>query len=127
MSMNNGDRFVRPSYFRESLKTVIEGESKTQQSHKNSVDVNTIVKKFDRTGVMPPALREPQYGDVSDLNADYGELIERSREALDTVGRYIEEKAALDSKALADQAAKDKADLDEFRNMKKSPPPSLTS
>lgn len=128
MSYNSAiesQRVVRRSYERVRYQTEIVGESKTDQSQKMQVDVNHIVRRYDRTGQLPQPKREPQYGDVSDLNAPYGELIESSRSILDTVGKYVEGAEESARQKQAESAALDAAELAEYRNQKKSPPPTL--
>lgn len=58
------------------IKSHVSGESRTQQSHKETVDINNIIRKFDRTGVLPPAIHQPMYGDVTSLNRPYAEIVE---------------------------------------------------
>lgn len=79
---------VRPSWCRVRVQSVPEGESMTQQSHADSVDVNRIIERFDRTGVLPMATREPMYADVTDLQVDLTEAINRSREVLNTADEF---------------------------------------
>lgn len=102
------------------LQTIFEGESRTQQSHRESVDINNIIKKFDRTGQLPSPTRPAQYGDVSDLNRPYGELIEESRNTLDQVGQFVESSQAEAKKKQAEADALEKAELEEFRKSKKT-------
>lgn len=70
---------VRNYWDRVRVQASCAGVSKTQQSHKESVDVNHIIKRFDRTGQLPPATQQGVYGDVSDLNAYYGEVVETAK------------------------------------------------
>lgn len=122
MSMHHEkvERKVRRGWERERVATVITGESKTQQSHAASVDVNNIIKRFERTGVMPTGLSPGQYGDVSDLNAPLGELIESSKATLGAAGVALEEHNTKVAKEQADAAALEKAELEELRKSKKT-------
>lgn len=125
MSYNpeNTERVVRRSFHLGSHKTYFVGESKTDQSQAATADVNNIIRRYDRTGQLPDAKRPGQYGDVSELNADYGELIERSRNSLNSAGEFMEEKLK-QNKAASDKAAEvDKAELAEYRRQKKSAKP----
>lgn len=64
-------------------KTVVSGPSRTKQSMKDECDINQIVKKFDKTGLLDHlADGVPNFADVSDLG-DY-------RSALDNVKRAEE-------------------------------------
>ena len=56
--------------------TVPEGRSMTEQLHMKACDVNNIVKRFERTGVMEHVQgRAPQYTDVSEV-PDYHAALE---------------------------------------------------
>lgn len=44
-------------------------ESMTEQSHRDQTDVNDIVRKYHRTGYLPPA-RRGQFLDVTDLRGE---------------------------------------------------------
>lgn len=46
------------------------GESRTQQHQAADADINTIVKRFKVTGLLPQASRLPSYGDFSEV-VDY--------------------------------------------------------
>ena len=41
--------------------------SMTQQNFKDEVDINTIVERFGLTGKLPDDLREPSYGDYTEV------------------------------------------------------------
>lgn len=57
-----------------------EGESATEQAHANAVNINTIVSRYQRTGVLPPSSRVPRYGDFSGC-VDYHSCVEAVRMA----------------------------------------------
>lgn len=42
-------------------------ETRTKQSFKDEVNINTIVKRFGLTGQLPQNVRIPQYGDYTDI------------------------------------------------------------
>jgi len=51
----------------EKRRTVINGPSRTHQSFKEESNINTIMKKFAKTGQLPEMInREPRYGDFID-------------------------------------------------------------
>lgn len=55
--------------------TKVEGQSMTEQSHAKHCDINNIIKKFTRTGVIEHVdQREPQYTDVSSCPDYHGAL-----------------------------------------------------
>lgn len=56
------------------------GESLTRQSEKAYADINTIMRKYLKTGVLPPATREGFFADVS-MVEDYREAIARVERA----------------------------------------------
>lgn len=58
---------IRKPFERIRVQTIVEGESMTVRSHLDECNINKLVERFHRTGVLPPATEEPQYGDVSDL------------------------------------------------------------
>lgn len=58
-------------------KTQTTGVSLTVQSDRDSADINNIVKRFLKSGQLPPTLRgEPFYGDVSEFG-DLAESLEK--------------------------------------------------
>lgn len=65
-------------------------EGRTKQADKESCDINNILKRYEKTGVLPDMIKQnPQYGDFS-MAPDY-------QEALNIV-RFAEEQfAALDA------------------------------
>jgi phage internal scaffolding protein len=65
-SVYNYDRDVAS----DEAALVIEGESKTVQSQAEDADINTIVKRFGITGVLPENVRTPTYGDFVQID-DY--------------------------------------------------------
>ncbi len=72
---------VRHPYFRQRSPTNLEGQSlRTDQSQGNDTDVNNIVARFARTGEIPPG-KPGQYADVTGLQGDLTEMIERGKEA----------------------------------------------
>lgn len=60
---------------------------KTEQSHANSVDINYIVAQFHKTGMMPQALKKPQYLDNTNpptlIDAFYA--VQDAREAFENL------------------------------------------
>lgn len=107
--------YIRKPYERQRLITVVEGESATDQSFGNDTDVNRIVARFARTGILPDAnSAQAQYCDVTNLQADLTELIEKGREAMDELNRVKAENAA----KMAEKAKEDAKLAAEYRNYK---------
>lgn len=50
----------------------VEGKSLTQQHQAVEADINTIVKRFGVTGVLPQSIRLPTYGDFSEVTDFFG-------------------------------------------------------
>lgn len=78
-------------FARRRTQTEVDPVSMTQESHRDQTDVNAIVARFDRTGQLPPATRQPQYGDVTDLQVDLTEAINRSRHAISTAQEFADQ------------------------------------
>jgi len=57
-----------------------EDESRAVQSQKDEADINTIVRNFGVTGVLPQGVRVPSYGDFDGIS-DYQEALEAVRAA----------------------------------------------
>lgn len=64
------------------VKLICEDESRARQSEKERCDVNKIMAKYQRTGVIPMDMRQAAFADVSQVS-DY-------RTALDNVRRAKE-------------------------------------
>lgn len=112
-------RFKSP-YDRVRSVTVIEGESMTDESHRESCDIHTIIRQFDRTGLLPPDPRgrEPQYGDVSHLNRDLTSLIQDARD-----GNAVKDKILSDRKVkLETKRREEQLELEQLRAEKAAKP-----
>lgn len=59
---------------------VCDGPSRTEQHHANEVDINKIVSRYQKTGVMPLRDGRPSYGDFAGIS-DYHSACEAVREA----------------------------------------------
>lgn len=60
------------------------GPGKTQQNFKDQVDINRIMKKYEKTGDLPQtASAIPQYGDYSNVT-DYKTAVDRVNQAYST-------------------------------------------
>lgn len=122
--LNQLNRY-RPPYHRHSV-TLSAPESLTHQSHAESCDINTIIRQFDRTGLLPPATKQPQYGDVSELNRDLTELI---AEADETQAKYLElreQVAKQKAQAEADARSQSEATPSPTQTAPAPPPPAAT-
>ena len=116
--------FVRDPFSRLRVQAVPEGESMTLQSEASACDINEIIAKFDATGYLPAARMDPQYGDVSELNGDFGELLTKSMVALDEFNRAKAEfdlRKSADAKKLADEKEADYLRLKALAEKEKPP------
>jgi len=65
---------------RRRVQLVCRDPSLTRQSEAASCDVNKIVERFKRTGILPPVARQGFYADVAELGG-YREVLDRVEEA----------------------------------------------
>lgn len=56
-------------------------ELRTDQSLGNDTNINNIVARFKRDGYLPPVETAPEYADVTDLQGDLTEIIEKGKAA----------------------------------------------
>lgn len=114
---------VRPWHFRERFITPVPGDSRTQQSHADSTDINTIVNRYQRTGELPPNPRgiEGRFMDCEPLQKDLTTAYNDAKSATDRARSEY-----------ADHVSQSKSELDEGAlpdspDKKKSPAPSAKS
>lgn len=111
------DVFVRDPNQRLRVQSVPEGESMTLQSEASACDINEIIARYDRDGLLPAARMDGQYGDVSDLNGDFGDLLNKSIAALSAFNEAnaeFEKRKSADAKKLADEKEADYVRLKEL-------------
>jgi len=89
-------------------------ESRTKQSFKEEVDINTIVKRFGLTGKLPDNVRVPQYGDFSQVTDFHTAMnvVAAAGEAFDKLPAEIRAKFANNPGNLVDFVS-DAANYDE--------------
>lgn len=63
-------------------------ESMTDRSSGNETNINNIVARFARTGYLPPATEQPQYGDVTDLQQDLTTLHNKMHDTLNEFNEF---------------------------------------
>lgn len=83
----------RSPFWRERVQFVPVGDSMTHQSHAEACDVNAIIRRYDRTGVLPPATREAQYGDVTGLQGDLTERYVDAQATTAAAASFLQSKA----------------------------------
>lgn len=64
-------------------------ESLVQQAHYDQTDINQVVERYRRTGVMPSGKSNGRFADVTGLQGDPTELIERSREVIQQTAEFL--------------------------------------
>ncbi len=65
------------------IRIKLDEKSKVEQSHKKEVNINTLVKKYQKTGLLPHRLVKPTYGDfigVTDYHEAQNRLIQAEKE-----------------------------------------------
>ncbi|AXH73079.1 MAG: internal scaffolding protein [Microviridae sp.] len=84
--------YQRPRNHLQRLKvqTVNTEPSMTDTSHGNDTDVNKIVARFERTGVLPQPTEEPQYGDCTPFARDLTELLNEAEDIQARATDFIE-------------------------------------
>lgn len=70
------------------------GESMTEQSHAEDCDVNSIIKRYSRSGSLPPPGSPPIFEDVSELNRPYSELLRESEATVEAFEAFSASEAA---------------------------------
>lgn len=112
------DRVVREAHIRMRVPFVVTGESLTTQSHADSCDINKVMARFDRTGALPEGRQGGQYADVTHLQSDFTELVNKSRAVSAEVRDKIRAKQEAAADAARKKAAADAAELAAFRAAK---------
>ena len=103
---------IRKPWHRGRMPTDLgEQTLRVDASQGNDTDVNRIVARFARTGELPSPRGNPQYADVTALQGDLTEMIERGKLA-------AEELAQLEQKQRDEQETKAKNDAEELAKLK---------
>lgn len=98
--------------------TVCEEKSLARQSEQQESDINFIMKRFEKTGVLPPDTREAVFTDVSSIGSyrEVLEVIQRAQEGFMALPPSVREKFGNDPVQLMDFAA-DPAHLPELEEL----------
>lgn len=89
--------FIRNPFTRKRVQFTTDPVSRTHQSHREAVDVNNIIARYERTGQLPPARVQPQYADVTGLQGDLTDLYNVSRETISTADQFFKDRAKQDA------------------------------
>lgn len=82
------NRVVRRPFFRERLSMDFSKGGRTHQSFAEDCDINTIVQRYERTGVMPPA-RQGVYADVSGFSGDMTEMLVKAGDTIQSANDFL--------------------------------------
>lgn len=78
--------YVRGKFERERAYAPTSPDSITHQADAENADINQIVARYKRTGIIPPSTKQPQYADVTGLQGrDLTELINLQNEVETTI------------------------------------------
>lgn len=108
---------MNPIYFRWTNRNRIKqyggGESMTDTSFGNDTDVNKIIERFARTGIMPESApaQQPEYKDVTGFQQDLDVLLNKTNHARKELEGIQKQAQA----AKAQKAQKDAEDLSAYR------------
>lgn len=103
-------------------------KSRARQSEAAAVDINNIVKRFDKTGLIPVDQREGLFEDVSQMGTYHDALnaIHAAEQAFDHLPARIREKFNNNSAEFLDFTSKEE-NHDEMRELGMLPPLPSTS
>lgn len=68
------------------------GESMTKQSEKDSADINNIMARYQKTGILPDLIKkEPRYGDFSEVTSymDAIQIVQLAEEQFSALDAHI--------------------------------------
>lgn len=76
---------------RTRVQSVNDEPSMTDTSQGNDTNVNTIIARFDRTGVLPQPTQEPLYADCVPFNRDLTELLNEAQDIQVRAQNFLEQ------------------------------------
>lgn len=84
---------TRKWYERQRTYTKVPGKSMTSQSDRDPSDVNYIVRRFQRTGELPPNPRglEPRYEDVTHLQENLTDAYNKATSTIESYHQLLTE------------------------------------
>lgn len=105
-----GDRFLFPDWKEGGIDrpTVCPEKSMTRQSDAEGADINQIMKRYEKTGVLPLDTREAVFTDVSAIGSyrDALEVMEKAQEGFLALAPAIREQFLNDPVAFLDFASR---------------------
>lgn len=114
-------RRIRQPHERLRILTEFSGESLTKQAFKDLTDVNNIVNRYDRTGLLEGTKKfPPQYADVTSLQVDLTESINSSRQIIADAAENDSKLAKQRERKEKDRIAAEQKELAELRAFKEN-------
>lgn len=116
-----------PANWNEQFASKNSGEIITQRSDAIDTDINLIVERYTKTGMMPAVQLEAMYGDFSKVGSykDALELMNAAREEFHTIPAEVRKQFGNDPQAFLNFAT-DEKNLPKLREMGIAPPPRKT-
>lgn len=96
---------IRGPFSRFRVRFNCVGESMTHQSHAESCDINRIIDRYDRTGQLPTGRVQGVYDDVTSLQVDLTDAVNRSREVRSETDKFVKSRKAKADKEQLDLVA----------------------
>lgn len=87
-----------------SVQTMYDEDTIAQQQFAEESDVNNIVKKFLKTGVLPDPKVQPMYADISEIKtfADHMNMVKVAEESFNALPSEIRDRFANDPTSLVE-------------------------
>lgn len=105
-------RCLRRPWERVRVQIEFTEESLTEQSHKQDVDINNIIRRHARIGSLPPPSRAAYYGDVTRLQEPLEARMAFSSELLENVELELSRRQARIGPGAVTQGAAEPAAAD---------------
>ncbi|AXH74066.1 MAG: internal scaffolding protein [Microviridae sp.] len=124
-NLNSSGQFIRDAYVvHEPVDFVCDDDGMTRQEFKDECDINVLLARYERTGVLPANNQgAPQYLDVSDVPdlARSFEMIEAAQRAFMTLPASVRREFDNDPIQFVDYAS-NPASLNQMREWGLAPP-----
>lgn len=87
-----------------SVQTMYDEDTIAQQQFAEESDINNIVKKFFKTGVLPDPKVQPMYADISEIKtfADHMNMVKVAEESFNALPSEIRDRFANDPTSLVE-------------------------
>lgn len=83
--------FLRPGVKRNRVKFNTSGKKRVDQSYKKQCDINNIMKKYEKTGLITHTKENPMWGDFSNVDSYHESLnqVIKAKEAFATLSAKL--------------------------------------